>query len=108
VVSLSRVGAFATALGPDFEVDQIMLHDALTTGRSANIFFMSFVTKVECEEPNRRNTRCHSLYFEVWRHSRRCWIGREAGSKPLGQSTGSAAHLSRWRIAPVHELCYRA
>jgi len=29
----------------------------------------------------------YSLYFEVWRHGRRCRIGREVGSNPLGQST---------------------
>ena len=30
------------------------------------------------------------MYFKVWRHSRRRWIGREVGSKSLGQSTSSS------------------
>lgn len=47
VVSMTRVRAFAEALGSDFEVDQIMLRDALATGSSANIFYMPFVTKVD-------------------------------------------------------------
>jgi hypothetical protein len=47
VVSMTRVRAFAEALGSDFEVDQIMLRDALATGGSANIFYMPFVTKID-------------------------------------------------------------
>jgi hypothetical protein len=33
--------------GSDFEVDQIMLRDALATGGSANILYMPFVTKID-------------------------------------------------------------
>jgi hypothetical protein len=41
----------------------------------------------------------YSLYFKVRRHSSRRWIGREVGSKPLGQNT------SRWTpLGP----CYAA
>lgn len=47
VVSLSRVRAFAEALGSDFEVDQGMVRDALNSGDSANIFYLPFVTKVD-------------------------------------------------------------
>ena len=46
VVELTRVRAFAEALGPDFEVDQAMVHDALTTSGSANIFYLPWVTKM--------------------------------------------------------------
>jgi hypothetical protein len=42
--------------------------------------------------------REYSVYFKVWRHSRRRWIGREAGSKPLGQSTG---HARSWKVAVI-------
>ena len=38
--------------------------------------------------------REYSLYFKVRRHSRRCWIGREVGSKPLGQSTSCGGRAS--------------
>jgi hypothetical protein len=47
VVELTRVRAFAEALGPDFEVDQAMVHDALTTSGSANIFYLPWVTKID-------------------------------------------------------------
>ena len=47
VVDMTRVLAFAEALGTDFEVDQFMLRDALATGGCANIFYMPFVTKID-------------------------------------------------------------
>jgi hypothetical protein len=47
VVGLSRVRAFAEALGPQFEVDQAALHDALSNGGSANIFYLPWVIKVD-------------------------------------------------------------
>ncbi len=49
VVSLvpRRVGALATALGPEFEVDQEMLRHALGRGSSANFFYLPFVTKID-------------------------------------------------------------
>src|SRR5690348_17891569 len=70
--------------------------------------------------PRRRRMRGaepqeYSLYFEVWRHGRRCRIGREVGSNPLGQSTSyrSRSSLSSWRSeehtselqSPVHLVC---
>jgi hypothetical protein len=42
-----RVHAFAEALGPDFEVDEDMLRDAMLHGRCANIFFLPMVTKID-------------------------------------------------------------
>jgi hypothetical protein len=42
-----RVRAFAEQLGPDFEVDQDMLRDALTRGSCANIFYLPMVTKID-------------------------------------------------------------
>jgi len=49
VVSLSpaKVGAFALALGPSFEVDEAMLRDALGRGSCANIFYLPRVTKID-------------------------------------------------------------
>jgi hypothetical protein len=49
VVSLlpGRVAALATALGPDFEVDQEMLREALGQGSSANFFYLPLVTKID-------------------------------------------------------------
>ena len=43
----ARVGAFATALGDDFEVDQEMLREALSHGSTANFFYLPFVTKID-------------------------------------------------------------
>lgn len=42
-----RVPSFAAGLGPDFEVDQDMLRDALRRGSCANIFYLPMVTKVD-------------------------------------------------------------
>jgi hypothetical protein len=41
------VPAFARSLGPDFEVDEDMLRDALHRSSCANIFFLPTVTKVD-------------------------------------------------------------
>lgn len=38
---------FAELLGPDFEVDQDALRDALTRGSCANIFYLPMVTKID-------------------------------------------------------------
>ncbi|WP_240806730.1 hypothetical protein [Polyangium spumosum] len=42
-----RVRSFAEKLGPDFEVDEDMLRDALRRGSCANIFYLPMVTKVD-------------------------------------------------------------
>lgn len=42
-----RVREFAELLGPDFEVDQEMLRDALVRGSCANIFYLPMVTKID-------------------------------------------------------------
>lgn len=44
---LGRISAFATALGPRFEIDLDMLRDALLHGRSTNIFFLPVVMKID-------------------------------------------------------------
>ena len=44
---LGRIGALVAALGADFEVDVDMLRDALLHGRSANIFFLPSVLKID-------------------------------------------------------------
>lgn len=49
VVSLPphRVQELAAKLGPDFEVDEEMLRDALRRGSCANIFYLPMVTKID-------------------------------------------------------------
>lgn len=47
VVELTRVRAFAEALGPNFEVDEVMVSQAVTSGGSANIFYLPWVTKID-------------------------------------------------------------
>lgn len=42
-----RVRELAEQLGPDFEVDQDMLRDALVRGSCANIFYLPMVTKID-------------------------------------------------------------
>lgn len=42
-----HVRAFAELLGPDFEVDQEVLRDALARGSCANIFYLPMVTKID-------------------------------------------------------------
>src|SRR5262245_8930133 len=57
----------------------------------------------------------YSLYFKVWRHSRRRWIEREAGSKSLGQSTSTLSRSAAQRERGLdpgepreHDLALRA
>jgi len=49
VVSLPvrKIGAFASALGSDFEVDEAMLAEAMRRASCANIFYLPWVTKVD-------------------------------------------------------------
>jgi hypothetical protein len=42
-----QVRAFSEQLGPDFEVDEEMLCDALRRGECANIFYLPMVTKID-------------------------------------------------------------
>ncbi len=44
---LGRIGALAQALGPEFELDQEMLRQALLRGTSANGFFLPVLTKID-------------------------------------------------------------
>jgi hypothetical protein len=44
---LGQIDAFATALGPDFQVDRAMLRDALLHGTSCNIFFLPEIMKID-------------------------------------------------------------
>ncbi|MBK8998041.1 MAG: nucleotidyl transferase AbiEii/AbiGii toxin family protein [Myxococcales bacterium] len=44
---VGRVAALAAALGPDFEVDEAMLRDALLRGTCANAFYLPWVLKVD-------------------------------------------------------------
>lgn len=44
---LEQVAAFARALGPDFEVDQIALSEAIRLRRSWNIFHLPTVTRID-------------------------------------------------------------
>jgi hypothetical protein len=71
-----RVRAFAERLGPDFEVDEEMLRDALGRGGSANLYYLPFVTKIdifglgatpydECEFSRRRRVRVRSTGEEL-------------------------------------------
>lgn len=46
-VPLGKLGALVAALGPDFEVDREMLRDAVLHGRSANIFYLPQVLKID-------------------------------------------------------------
>jgi hypothetical protein len=77
VVVMTRVRAFAEALGPDFEVDQTMLRDALSTSGSANIFYLPFVTKIDIfgrgdgaydsvEFERRRRVRIRNSGEQLW------------------------------------------
>ncbi len=44
---IARIGEFVTALGAEFEVDLDMLRDAVMHGRSANIFYLPLVLKID-------------------------------------------------------------
>jgi hypothetical protein len=45
---IGKLPAFVAALGNDFEVDRDMLQDAVLHGKSANIFFLPLVFKIDC------------------------------------------------------------
>lgn len=44
---MGRITAFRDALGPEFELDLDMLRDAVQHARSANAFYLPFVTKID-------------------------------------------------------------
>lgn len=46
-IPLTRVSDLAAALGPEFEVDQEALCEAIRQGRSSNVFFLPYVTKID-------------------------------------------------------------
>jgi len=46
-IPLGKLGALTAALGPDFEVDSDTLKDAVLHGRSANIFYLPQVLKID-------------------------------------------------------------
>ena len=46
-LSPERVRALVKALGPDFEVDPESLLETVCTGRSVNIFYLPFFTKID-------------------------------------------------------------
>ncbi len=46
-IPVGKLGDFAAALGPDFEIDGEMLRDAVLHGRSANIFYLPQVLKID-------------------------------------------------------------
>jgi hypothetical protein len=46
-ISEGQVARFAATLGPDFDVDEEALRDAIRRRRSWNIFFLPLVTKVD-------------------------------------------------------------
>lgn len=46
-LGLGKIGAFADALGPDFELDRAMLRDALLRAGSANGFYLPLLTKID-------------------------------------------------------------
>lgn len=46
-IPLGKRGALVAALGPDFEVDRDTLKDAVLHGRSANIFYLPQVLKID-------------------------------------------------------------
>jgi hypothetical protein len=43
----STIAALIAALGPDFAVDEQMLLEAVRAGRTANIFYLPFFTKID-------------------------------------------------------------
>jgi hypothetical protein len=46
-IPVGKIRAFVETLGADFEVDEVMLRDALLHGRSANIFHLPSVMKID-------------------------------------------------------------
>jgi hypothetical protein len=77
VVSMTphRVHTFAERLGPDFEVDEEMLRDALKHAGCANIFYLPMVTKIDIFGLGR------TPYDEVEFERRRKIMVRESGEE---------------------------
>ena len=79
VVSLAanKVDALATALGPDFEVDQDMLRQALLAGTSANAFFSSGPNQDRFSSgwggPSSTNRSSHAVARSSWATWERAW-----------------------------------
>ena len=46
-VPLGRIGDLVSELGSDFEVDLAMLRDAILHGKSANVFYLPLVLKID-------------------------------------------------------------
>jgi len=99
-----RVRAFAEKLGGDFEVDQEMLRDALSHGRSANIFYLPMVTKIdifglgsapydEVEFSRRRRVKVRLSGEELWIKSPEDTVLR----KLLWYREGGQVSEKQWR-----------
>ena len=99
-----RVDAFAEKLGSDFEVDSVMLRDALSRGGSANIFYLPMVTKIdifgrgnapydEVEFARRRRVKVRASGTELWIKSPEDTILR----KLLWYREGGQVSEKQWR-----------
>jgi len=99
-----RVGAFAEALGEDFEVDQDMVREAVTHGRSANLFYLPMVTKIdvfgvgdgaydEVEFARRSRVRVRASGEELWVKSAEDTVLR----KLLWYREGGESSGKQWR-----------
>jgi hypothetical protein len=99
-----RVRSFADKLGADFEVDQPMVRDALSTGRCANIFYLPMVTKVDIfgigsapydgvEFARRRRVRVRATGEELWIKSPEDTVLR----KLLWYREGGEVSEKQWR-----------
>lgn len=108
-----RVPRFAEALGDDFEVDQQMLREALDLGRSANIFYLPLVTKIdifglgkssydEVEFSRRRRVRIRESGEELWIKSPEDTVLR----KLLWYRQGGEISNKQWRdVVEVLRIC---
>ena len=99
-----RVGAFAAELGPDFEVDQETLREALRSSHCANIFYLPLVMKIdlfglgiapydEAEFSRRRRMRVRSTGEELCVKSPEDTILR----KLLWYRLGGEVSSKQWR-----------
>lgn len=99
-----RVKAFAEALGPDFEVDQAMLRQALSSAATANIFYLPMVTKIdlfglgsapydEVEFARRRRVKVRASGEELWIKSPEDTVLR----KLLWYREGGYVSETQWR-----------
>ena len=99
-----RVREFADKLGKDFEVDQPMLRGALSSGGSANMFYLPMVTKIdifglggapydEAEFGRRRKVRVRVSGEELWVKSPEDTILR----KLLWYREGGEVSEKQWR-----------